>query len=459
MSGRTNPYFWLLIVVVGVCLLLVLAGVLYTPVQAWDEARRGVNALLMVQQDDYLNYYYLDGYDTFNTKPPLYLWLVVGMVKAFDFSLFVLRSVSLLSFALLVICLAYWFNRHYGSRMATFVVLFTFLGRGLAGEHVGFTGDTDMLFVLFTVLAIGSVYDYFYHGKRLTTLLASVTFFGAAFLTKGVALLLVVPGLWVFVYREKRFPRLSRKQWVVLLLYTLLLLGITTAILLTFRSGAEYPDGYASLLEAMLLNDGVGRATDAAFETGYQLDFVPVALDLKFGPFVYVLYAYLVHALYRKLRGGKWPQEVFSKFGQLSICVVISVLSLLFFSVNKHQWYVAPAVPFLGVVTAEIIVHMGKTKPKWLVATALLLILYGGVRIADAQRRGLRAEAELCTVPKLNAGTLQLSTRTPQDVALRILLANEGARVEIWEDLRGEVDVDSVEVCGVEVRLLGREER
>jgi hypothetical protein len=37
--------------------------------QPWDEARRGINALRMLQGGDYFNYHFLDQTDSFNTKP------------------------------------------------------------------------------------------------------------------------------------------------------------------------------------------------------------------------------------------------------------------------------------------------------------------------------------------------------------------------------------------------------
>lgn len=65
-------------------ILLILTGMLLEvwkigqpAAREWDESRRGINAVSMMNNGDYFHYYYLDQPDSFNTKPPLAVWLII----------------------------------------------------------------------------------------------------------------------------------------------------------------------------------------------------------------------------------------------------------------------------------------------------------------------------------------------------------------------------------------------
>ncbi|MFW5820452.1 MAG: ArnT family glycosyltransferase [Bacteroidota bacterium] len=106
-------------------ILLILAGMLLEtwkigkqPAERWDEARRGINAVSMMENKDYFHYYYLDRPDTFNTKPPLTVWLIILSFKSFGISNFALRfhSIVAIFFFLLFISkliLLLWTDTNY----------------------------------------------------------------------------------------------------------------------------------------------------------------------------------------------------------------------------------------------------------------------------------------------------------------------------------------------------------
>ena len=60
----------------------------------WDESRNGINAFEMMHNGDYFNFYFADKPDTWNNKPPLFIWLVILSYKIFGLNALGLRFPS-----------------------------------------------------------------------------------------------------------------------------------------------------------------------------------------------------------------------------------------------------------------------------------------------------------------------------------------------------------------------------
>lgn len=351
-----------LVVLVGA--LLVYYAAQRIPVQSWDEARRGVNALLMWQSGDYWNYRYVDGFDAFNTKPPLFTWLASASMREFGVTLTALRMPSQVC-ALLFIAVVYRLSLMTADRVTALLTSLILLAvNGIFGLHVAFTGDTDMLFVFTLTMGMWATYFWVRNGKPLPAYWA-VVWFALAFLTKGLALLLMLPGLAAWVALNRRQVRHSAGQWAGLVVFALLVLVGILTVLARFGTGG---DAYPNLLVAMFENDGARRFTDASFETGYKWDYLPVVLDIKFGIFVYVLYAYAAYVLFTGRVGEVVRGLGKGSFTTLSLLVIANCFCLLLLSQNKHEWYVAPVIFPLAYLTARVMVVTGRKLkfPVWL---------------------------------------------------------------------------------------------
>lgn len=107
--------------------------------QPWDESRRGINALRMLQEGDFWNYRFLDQYDTFNTKPPLFTWMLAVTFKWFGVNLFTLRLISVGSLLALLVVFFNVLRGWAGESVAFFAVLVTIACNGLVGFHYAAT--------------------------------------------------------------------------------------------------------------------------------------------------------------------------------------------------------------------------------------------------------------------------------------------------------------------------------
>src|SRR5690348_12772200 len=62
--------------------LMLLFGYDADPLAAWDESRNANNAIEMVTSGNWLVLHYGGLPDHWNTKPPLLIWLIAGLMKA-----------------------------------------------------------------------------------------------------------------------------------------------------------------------------------------------------------------------------------------------------------------------------------------------------------------------------------------------------------------------------------------
>lgn len=119
--------------IISFLLIAFLAGFLawMMELQPWDESRRGINALRMLQEGDFWSYRFLDQYDTFNTKPPFFTWMLALVFKWLGVTLFTLRLLSVGSFLALMLVFFNFLREWAGESIAFFAVLITVACNGL----------------------------------------------------------------------------------------------------------------------------------------------------------------------------------------------------------------------------------------------------------------------------------------------------------------------------------------
>lgn len=388
------------------------------PVESWDEARRGVNAQQMRQFQDYGNYRYLGAYDDFNTKPPLFTWGVAASFELFGVGRSSLRLVSLLAYAVFLLGVLRFLLRRYRVSIAAYSLLILIGVNGVLGDHVALAGDTDMLFVLFTTLGILSYYRWVFEGHGPAGY-ATAMWIGLAFLTKGPALLLVLPGIGLH-YVLCRKNRANRSPITLRLgAFATLVSVLCLVLLLNFQNEGQ-PWYEQNLLWDTIARDGVTRFTDASLESGYQWDFVFVALDLKFQLYSYLLYALIAYAVWRmglrQLAAGLSRRP----FLLLMICLVGTGMTVLLGSQNKHQWYVAPLIFPLAYVTARGIAWVQNRYRYIAVVPLALFLVLVGQRAHELRMYVQRTEPAIVTP----SDTLYLDRAVPQRCVFELQRAN-----------------------------------
>ncbi|MGE5317095.1 MAG: ArnT family glycosyltransferase, partial [Chloroflexota bacterium] len=173
------------------------------PLNEWDESRNGVNAVEMIQNGDYVNLYYAGEPDTWNAKPPLMIWLIAASFKIFGYNEFALRFPAAMAAFLSLIVFFHLVSRYSDKVVAFFTCIILLTVDGIVGKHVGRTGDFDALMLLFLLISVYYFLSYVDFNSKKGLFLSAV-FLGLAFYTKGLASLIIVPGLFVYAVFTKK---------------------------------------------------------------------------------------------------------------------------------------------------------------------------------------------------------------------------------------------------------------
>ena len=363
ISFRNSALF--LVIIIGI--FLEVWKINQFPIEQWDEARRGINALGMIHGNDYFNYSFVDQPDTFNTKPPLTIWLIAASFKFFGISNFSLRFHSIIS----IILFLYFFSRlillYRDKVFAALAIGMIISVKGVIGFHVGRTGDTDSVLLLFLTAFLYYFLSYWDFGRKWAIFPAGL-FFGLAFCTKSFAAFLVIPGVLVYMLLTDRKKILSKEILAGGLFAFLIIAGWT----LFTMNGSRGTGTDQNMFQTMFNTDLVRRFTDNSFEAGFDLFYVFHVLDMSFNIWNYLLYLAGFIALLRIIWFKKTARLKQNKLVLLSLLIAAGYAIILSLSMNKHRWYLAPAIPFFAILTTEFI-YSHKDRYSWVLPAFLIL--------------------------------------------------------------------------------------
>ena len=310
------------------------------PLEVYDEARRAMNAMEMIEADNFIVTTYSGKPDMWGTKPPLLIYCQAISMQLFGISELSVRLPSALA-GLFTICFLVWYfwkkheNLHLG--IASALVLLT--TPGYIAKHVTRTGDFDALLVLFVTIYTLLFYEWIIkkQSKASVLQLAVISLFVfLATMTKGVAGLLFAPGLIlsVFVFRKAKQVFTDVKTYVAVL--TLLFFIIGFYVLRDY-----YNPGY---IDAVMKNELGGRFMQGLeghknpfgyyFKIIAQFQFRPWVFFIPFGLLIGIL-----SSEYRKL-------TIYCFIVSLSFLLVISSAQ------TKLDWYDAPVFPMMSILSA-----------------------------------------------------------------------------------------------------------
>jgi 4-amino-4-deoxy-L-arabinose transferase-like glycosyltransferase len=323
-------------------LLLPLLGTL--PMVVWDESRNANNAIEMMRGGNWLVTMFDGVPDHWNTKPPLLIWMIAALLKAGFNPMLALRLPSAIATVATVLALFAFCRWVLLDQVAGMLAALLLLSSELFFTlHVARTGDYDALLSLFTTLAVLASWVYVdgedrWQGRAVWAIAASLLL---GILTKGVAVLMIGPGLLAYVIARGRLRatlgdgRVWAAGCIVLVCSAL------------YYGGREMTDpGY---LAAVWNNDVGGR-------------YVTVLDRHSEGPFYYVA------VLLRGFEPGMLalPASVLSltrgasrSRGIVLLCLLVTafLLAVLSFAGTKIYWYAAPLVPLLSLATGVSLAH------------------------------------------------------------------------------------------------------
>ncbi len=330
---------WLLRIIVFALVMIPLLGHLEKlPLRQYDEARQAINALEMVQHGHPLVTYYDGAPETWNTKPPLLIWMQASLMAVLGPGELAVRLPSALA-ALLTCGLLWYFARRYlhNERIGLLASLVLVTAAGYVRMHGTRTGDFDVLLALTTTAASLSLFLWVNEKRNRWVMLFFVAI-TLGVLTKGIAALLFGPAWLLYVVFNGKLRELLSLRTAYF--------GLAIFVFFGFGYYALRNQLQPGFLQAVFQNELGGRYAQTteghAHDFGYygQLlvsdHFFPWLSLLPFGLF------FIWNTRFKLLR-------------QLWIyLLLLTAIHLLVISASgtKLEWYMMPEYPLLALLAA-----------------------------------------------------------------------------------------------------------
>jgi 4-amino-4-deoxy-L-arabinose transferase-like glycosyltransferase len=340
------------------------------PYHEGDEARGGINALEMRTTGDLVNLRYMGAPDEVRAKPPLLIWCISASMEVFGPTPFALRfpSAVAITLAFLVLFQLITLYRSPGFALLTGLVLLSVTG--MAGWHVGRTGDFDAILLLFLLTGLYFVLRYLDLGHRWAMVPAGF-FWGLAFLTKGLAMGALFPGMFLYLLLTRRLGKVlsDGRFWVGVGVWLLFVGGWYAVV---DRYGATWEEPLytgENVFERLIVHDIWERFTQPNFEgrtTTSKFTYFLSSLDRTFNLWNYPFFGFLLYGLYRSysLRGRALDWLRRRPLLLLSLCLWFPYAMLLSLTPQALRQYIVPVLPFVGIATVWGFVHFER-KREW----------------------------------------------------------------------------------------------
>ncbi len=347
-----------------VCVVLVLTafnllwGLGTAKVQEWDEARRGVSAVEMIESRNLLVPTYAHATDLWSTKPPLGLWLIAGSLDLFGRHRFALRLPSALAgfatVALVITLGGIFISRAHGALAgALLATTYPFLL-----EHGARAGEYDTMVACVYMLILWALLRI--RGDNYRAVAVGLLC-GVVFLIKSFAVVIPLSAIALAACHPRyRAPLLRMLPLTAF---------VATLVILPWIAARFSCDGWA-FFRSMVEND-LGRATRALEGNGqpwwwYIPRFLKLTFPLSLGVVV------IGWALWRRQFTDDF---VLPLAWMLAPLLVASALS------TKLSWYILPMYPGFALVLSGALKAFGDERPRAALTVALCLLLFAEVRV------------------------------------------------------------------------------
>lgn len=347
----------------------------------FDESRHIASAMEMLHRGDWLVNTYRGAPDYWNLKPPLSFWAIMLSVQAFGASALSVRLPSAIA-TLLCCALCTTVAWRWRGPIAAIVTTAAFgSSLHLVDFHSGRTADPDALFVLFMTLSVFSTVAAL---RRPWLLVASTSFFSAAFLTKSYHAALAFVFAVVVVALARRSSAVRIRHLVVALL------GFAPLVVWAI---ARYQYDGLEFFRAMVLTDVVARSeAEVEGHTGGP-EYYLTNFQVTFGPWLLVFGMALVLLIsgltWRQARTMVQRSDQARAFLALSGWVVL-VVAAFSAAASKLPWYAIPALPALslliGVSVAAALRRVSRPAALVILTACLGATWLGQISIAQARQ-------------------------------------------------------------------------
>ena len=321
------------------CYFVFLFGLEFPSVRMWDESRQAVNALEMTINGNPIVTHFDGKPDMWNTKPPLLIWMMALSMKFFGYNTLALRLPSAIcatSTAIVIFIFSAKYLKSLKIAWVSGLVLIT--SSGFVGFHAGRSGDYDAMLVLWITIYSLSYLVYLHSNElkkqRFYWSIATAALI-LAVLTKSVAGLLPLPGIFLYTVYTKKLKIILFSSWFYISCSMLLV------VLLSYYLAREvYNPGY---FQAVLFND-FNRYYDV--HENNEGSFLFYLKHINYDRYTRWIYL-LPISLSMSLLSVKKHLKAVGIFGLLYLTCYLMIVS---FAKTKLVWYINPIYPILSLV-------------------------------------------------------------------------------------------------------------
>jgi len=333
-----------------------------TPLNYYDEARRAVNAAEMLENGNLLVPYYDGVPDMWGTKPSLLVGLQAMSMRVFGVNRISARLPSFLFTIALYLLLIRYTAKIGKIEWGWLAVMMLATTTGFINHHGARSGDFEPMLCFWTTIVVLYFYKYLLANQvrsKNTYFSLAVLALVLACLTKGIAGLLFLPGIFVFTLFQKKLLKVLQdwRLWIGTVLFFSLVFGY-------YLLREQYNPGY---LQTVWENEIGGRYGSTLEEhQGPDYYYLALLFQTYFMPWILLL----------PLLPSVWKQKpVFFSYLAVVITTFILVIS---FSETKISWYLYPTLPFFALLMAPCIIKLKTIILKWLPVPNRIPIPYSG---------------------------------------------------------------------------------
>lgn len=329
--------------------IIIIFAVAFTPLfvnlsklhmQRWDEARLAVSAYEMSVNNNWIVPTYCWQPDMYSVKPPLQIWLMAVSIKVFGANEYAIRLPSALA-ALFTCLFLYWFlaiklRNNFIALLAPVLLL---AADGYVRIHGTRTNDYDTLLTLFTTITVCHFYLFINNGNRKHLIYSAIAL-ALASLTKGIAPLMFIPGLFLAViYFQKLKDLLTSKHfYIAIVVFIIPVFGY-------YLLREHYNQGY---LHSVSVNELGGRFLSTLENHKHPWYFYLVRLiERDHIWFIIALSAPAIAAYTKNLQHK--TLAIYCTIIAFSFLVIISAAG------TKLDWYNMPMYPLLCIMAAIVV--------------------------------------------------------------------------------------------------------
>ena len=310
-------------------------------IRIWDEGRLANSAVEMYQTGNPLVVTYGFEPEMWSTKHPLLIWLQVLSLKIFGLNDLAFRMPTALS-AVFTCLFLYWFavKKIKSPWIGILSALVLTTCPGYVMIHGIRTGDYDATLVFFTTLYT-IFFFLFLEEERKKYFWLTITFMICAVLTKGVAGVLFLPGLLIYIIYKKKITSVTKMPQLYLGVFVFLFFTVGYYLL-----REQYNPGY---IDAVMENELGGRFSKTLEGHSYNRMYYFSYLGGEgFKPWYILCLMGIVLGVVSK---EKFIRDitVFILITCLSFLVVISM------GETKLYWYTMPMYPLMAISVAVFI--------------------------------------------------------------------------------------------------------